>query len=970
MASAVFCAATGATTGVANAQPAADKKVEKVTVTGSRIKRPGATSSSPTVTVGSDELRLRLTNGLQEVVQQLPGARPEQGPNVNNGQTGIARVDLRGMGPQRSLVLVNGRRVQPSDLNSIVDINQVPLAMVDRIDVITGGASSVYGADAVAGVVNFILKKNFEGVEVAAAATTTDRGDGNIYRVDGTMGASFDGGKGNVAISLGYYNRQPIFQGNRPLGQVSISSQTGAFQGSDLTFPTVIGNAPVRIVNPLTGTLDPYVTGGPQSYNFNPVNLYQTQGERYSLFGAGHYDISPSVHAYFEAMFSQNVQNTVQAPAPVNNALSFSANSPFMSASIRDELCLLAGIPLGAGVGQCANAATPPTITGIQVQRRLLEMGNRLANLEVNSYNMTAGLNGEFGGLLSGWEWDAYLTHGNSKRTTVTSGGAALSRLQQGLLLTPAGNACQNPANGCVPINLFGGPGSITAPMANFLSLGTISGDQIIQDVFNMSFTGDLGWFKSPLAGEGIDLALGAEYRSIKARIFADQAAQIAGEIIGGGAPTVPFSGYQDFYEVFAESYVPLIDDTTLIKSLGLELGYRVAASENQYTTPAGVHFLSNPGLTRSYKLGVDWKPFEDLRLRGMLQRALRAPNANELFSPVTTGLSNLVTDPCQLALPVGNPALTLLCTQTGAPPATIGAIPAPIAGQINNTGGGNPNLAPEKADTRTVGFVYQPSWFKNFYVSVDYFDIKVKDAISSASAVTIMNGCFSPVQNPAQTFNAFCALIQRNAITGSLNGGGGVPKGVTTASSNLGRIQTKGYEFAADYRFDLDDVGLDGWGSMRLGFLGEKWESWKFQSDPLSPNRECVTFYSTACTAPRPEWKWDQRTTWSMGDLDLSVRWRHISSVVVEPLPNGPNPATIFPAFRSIPTYDYFDVSAQYEVLPELTVSALVTNVFDKDAPNVGNTIGSTATNLGNTFPATYDAAGRYLTLGVNVKY
>lgn len=448
-----------------------------------------------------------------------------------------------------------------------------------------------------------------------------------------------------------------------------------------------------------------------------------------------------------------------------------------------------------------------------------------------------------------------------------------------------------------------------------------------------------------------LNLALGAEFREVSGGNTSDGATQTAGEVLGTGAPTPDRSGKIKFNEYFMEASLPLVSGKPGIKALNAEAGYR----DTTFKTASG---SQNYG---SWKVGLDYTPFTGLRFRGQQQRATRAPNINELYQPIVTGLSNLATDPCQGASI--NPAdagkagtLTNLCQQTGVPTNQIGSVAAPSAGQVNSTSGGNPNLGPEQATTSTIGLVFEPEFAKGLSVTLDYWRIKIDKAVSSATVPQTVSGCYTAALNPGLAYNAFCQAIQRDGLTGGLNNG----TGVSTQSSNLGKYDTSGVDLGANYRLMLKDLGAPNWGRVDLSLLVSYQGKYDFKSLPLDtvPTIKCAGFYGLDCGTPYSKTKWTQRATWSFGDFAFGYNWRHLSSVVVQQDSN-----TWLPDYSSIKGFDYVDLSGSWQVLKNLKVALAVNNAFNRQPPIVGNTIGGTGPNSGNTFPLTYDVIGRRYT-------
>jgi iron complex outermembrane recepter protein len=920
--------------------------IEEVTVTGTRIKSPGATANSPIASIGADEIAFRQPISVEDIIKTLPWAAPAVGPGTNNGNGGNATIDLRGFGPQRTLVLLDGRRLVPGDLNARVDTNVIPVALLERIDLVTGGASAVYGADAVTGVVNFITKRNFEGVDVSGSWGSSEESDGERQRIDVTMGANSGDGRGNVTLHAGYTKMEPVLQGDRKLGLRSLSSISGNPEGSSAGVPvaTTATGAGLVQLDPATGTFVPFY----ESYNFNPLNYYQTPIERTQVTGSARYEVAEKVELYGQAMFTRSDVTPNLAPSGTFfNNYAIPIGNPFIPEPARQQICAAQGI----AVADCV-AGNPQEVI-MQARRRFVELGPRINQHENDMIQYTLGVRGDITG---SWSYDAYFSHGEFDQVRTQADWGSFSKVQQALRVVDLNAGCIDPSNGCVPLNVFGPAGSITPEMIGFFNLDSIARRQIEQDVIEGSLSGDLGDIRSPWSNYPIGVAMGAEYRKVKAANKSDSASQIGGEVLGTGAPTPDRTGMIEFTEGYAEVIIPLVSDRTLVHSLSVEGGYRYTRFE-----------LDGSNTYGSWKYGGEWAPISDLRFRAMQQRATRAPNINELFEPLITGLSNLAADPCQGAnvsqAEANTPGtLSNLCLRTGAPLASIGNIAAPAAGQINWTSGGNPLLGPEEADTTTVGFVWEPSFVNNLMLSFDYYLIKLDGAISTATTTDVLDDCFSVARNPTRAYVAACDQISRSPISGDLNARDAL--GVVTPLSNLGKYETDGFDLSVNYRFALADLGFDSqWGSISIGFDGNHTRSSKFQATPNSVNRECATFYSIACGNPTPDYKFTQRTTWTLGDFDLSYQWRYISSVKEEGLTSN-----FLPAFRKIDAYNWVDLSAAWQATEQIRASLSIFNALDKGAPNVGNSIGSTTTNSGNTFPQVYDAIGRYYTLGLRV--
>ena len=995
-----------------DAQAEAAQSQQDVVVTGSRIGRPDLEVASPVNVIGSQEIDYRQPATAEELLRDLPSVRPSIGPGVNNGSGGAATIDLRGIGVERTLVLVDGRRVTPFGLDGVVDLNTVPVGLLDRVDVVTGGASTVYGADAVAGVVNFITKRDFSGIEATANYRISERGDARRFRGDLLVGGNFAEGRGNAVLSLGYTKADPLLHTQREISRVPISSVTGLFSGATAAQVTIFGspsNAALglatganlgAVVNPATGFLQ---TATPaDTFNTNNGTYFQTPLNRINTFGSARYEVSDAVELYTSAMFTRNIVTLQLASSGTfGNTYQLPLNNPYLPAGVRSQLC--AGFDTNAAVAgiqpispaDCATAAAVqggPGTAGYReipviAQRRFTEFGPRLNEVESRQFQVQAGIRGNLG---AGLKYDLSGQYGETSQAQLRGNWGSFSKVQQALraFRTAAGApVCSNTANGCVPLNLFGQNGSITQDQLNFIDLDALINRKVSLGVITGSVSGDLFGLTSPFSSSPIGFAVGGEYRDISARSQPDNPSQIQGEVLGTGARTPPDFGQYDVKEVFGELIVPLVSDVPFFYRLQAEAGIRYS----DYSTT---------GTSTTWKAGGNWEPFSGFKFRGMYQRAVRSPNIQELFQSPVQGLGNLTTDPCQGAVTA---ALGALCVATGAPAGTIGSIPAPTSGQINNTTSGNPNLDVERATTYTLGGIISPrDILPGFSLTVDYFNIKVKQAISAPAQGDILNGCYSAALNPTFTNNAFCALIQRNPLTGSLNGAGETP-GVILSSSNLGRIETAGIDFGVNQRVPLADLGVNGTpGTISFGFNATWLDYYHFQATPNAINRDCTARYSpTGCTNPRVEWKWNGRVSYQHEKFDVSLLWTHVSPAELEPFlatrlagntpqPGGPNPTLtgsanfvldgiqytnqptggVQPRFRSIPAYDYFDLALRFMPTEQFELSLTVDNLFDTDPSLVGSGVGGTAFNSGNTFPTIYDPIGRSYTVGARVRF
>ena len=961
---------------------------EAIVVTGSRIQNPNIDNASPVSVVNAEELQFQQAITPEESLRQIPGVVPSVGSNVNNGNGGATYINLRGLGEQRNLVLLNGTRLVPQGLNGLTNIDVIPVALLERMDVLTGGAGAVYGADAISGVVNFVTKKDFEGVDLSATNQITEEGDGYALSADLVVGGNFADNRGNAVFAVGYTDRDAVFQGDRDYGFNNISSFSGNAGGSSTAVPTVI-----TVPGTNSGTLQ--VDGDSlrpfySPFNFNPYNIYQTPLKQYRLYGAANFEVSEALEVFAEGMFVQSTTSTIIAPSGTfREVLTTPLSNPYLSDGIRNQICGFDtdsdtdGVQRLFGQAECdaAALATDPNsadyrTVDLDYGRRFVEFGPRVSDYRTRLFQVKAGARG---GLTSNLDWEVFGAYGESENVQRQSGNGILSRLQQSVLSTST-EECLDTTNSCVPINLFGPLGSLTPEVQQFLDVGNSSTEGAELSQIQGAITGDLGF---GLGADPIGVAVGVEYRDYYAFSRSDLLSQTPGEVLGNGAASPDTDGSYDVKEVFGELIIPVVSNATWADELTLELAGRIS----DYSTT---------GTEYTWKAGGTFTPLPGFQIRGGYQRVTRAPNIAELFDVPTTGLDNFGSDPCAGSAPVNDANLRAICLAQGAPANTIGNIIVDPAGQVNVTSGGNPNLDAEFANTWTAGFVIQPVFVPNFTMTIDYYNIEVTDAITEPTIGDVFAACFD--NNPSPT-NPDCTAIRRNPATGNLFGSAATTPGLPLNLTNQGRIFTDGIDLTMNWGTDLGFAGLD------LSFGGNWTNRNQFkanQDDPLSLNRDCVGFYSINCSSIQPEFSFSQRTTLAFDDVDLSLRWRFIDAVEYEPrqlfadfadadsanrdengalLPvadqdcpdfqgEDPGGCVVQPDFRSISAEHYFDLTAVWRAAENFTFTAAVLNLFDNEPKVVGSNIGSTSYNSGNTYPSTYDAIGRRFSVSARLNF
>lgn len=951
-----------------------EEDVEVIAITGSRIRAPGVESSSPIFSLDSKEIGYLQQPEFERVLRSLPATIPADGGNVNNGSAGAATVDLRGLGPQRNLVLMNGKRMVPYNTDGRVDTAGIPTALIDRIDVVTGGASAVYGSDAIAGAVNVILKRDFQGVAVDFNHAETSEADGDTDNISITVGSNSEDGRGNAVLSMSWMERKPVLLGDRSLGLFGINSNSGSglaefLAGEEATLPpsgcggpfvvdlsgsgstTAIPTRFELIGTGVDGQFREDGTIGPECsrFNFNPFNFYQTGAVRYTATALAHYEVSDDAEVYSIFNYTSTTVDQQVAPSGTfGQAFDIPLANPFIGTQALQFM--LDGANGAVADGSLLDGGSWNDVNGngvvdtedylnVRLRRRTLELGPRTERFGADLWQITTGIRGV---IFEEWDYDLSYQYGESNRTTVRDGYTNLTNIQNALDSVD-GVTCANGDASCVPINLFGGFGTITDEMAGYARAVALQQQKYVQEIASFILTGPVDLITIPTAGAPLAVSFGYEHRKETGSLTPDECLKLAPASCQGGAGgnLLPISGGYKVDEFFFEGILPVFDGKYFAEKLDIEVGFRTS----DYDTT---------GSTESWKVGLNWRPVESLLLRVMQQKANRAPNVGELASPVVSGLDNAVVDPCSRENAGSiDAALTALCISTGMTAAQVGVIPDIISGQINTFNGSDPNAlpGPEEADTFTAGFVWTPDLdgVEDFTLSLDYYDIDIQDIIGNFSAQEILDGCYVDA-NPVE-----CAKINR--VGGDLTGSSA---GLDQFTTNLKFLRAEGIEIGFNFGFDLDDMGM-------LTFSGNinKYLTQESQSSSNVPVIDCKGYVGTSCD-PISDLRWIQRTTWEWDDLTVSMQWRHISSVDVE----LPEVDLRFVEFRSIDSYDYVDLFASYQVTEYASVTFGIDNLFEKDPPVVGNDLGDTSSNSGNTFPSNYDPLGRMYRAGVKFRF
>ena len=953
-----------------------EEPIVEIVVTGTRLGSANNSSPSPITVLDSEELQRQGTPRVEDLVNTLPQINSTLNLGADGAAvaplTGTATADLRGIGALRTLVLINGRRTAPGDAyNPSSDLNTIPSVLVKRVEVLTGGASAIYGSDAISGVVNFVLDTNFTGFKVDVQGSinrgSNDRGDlqaiarsagysprsGSIYDggtqdVSAVFGQDVFDGKGHVTAYAGYRRASETTGASRDYGACTLIETGSTLQclgdnttalgqfvpgnGNQLTLDTANGHA-----------FRPLAAG--DLYNPAPYQDLQRPDTRIIAGAFASYKFSDAASLYGEAQFMNDKTTQGFDPSgttPTGAALNvygINCNNPLLSASQVNDLCTSAGLG-------------PLDTAQVGIGRRNLEGGRRTDEFVHNSYRMVLGLKGA---ISEPWSYDVSLVYGRLNEHETLSNDVSVSDVANALNVVNVNGVptCQSVVDGtdpaCVPYNIFQ-VGGVTPAAASYISgRGTQSG-YVERTIANVQLIGDLSHYGivSPLAHSGVGIAAGAEYR-VEGIHYHPNEAYLNADLVST-PPTRATDGTFRVAEVFSELKVPLIQDRPFAKELVLNLSDRYA------------HYLPQ-GNVNAYGIGLEWAPIEAFRLRGSVSRAVRAPTAFELYTPQVLFQTPFV-DACAGPTPIASAAQ---CANSGVTAAQYGHIASQSA--VNALVGGNPQLKPETADTVTAGIVLTP--LSNVLFSADYWRIKANKFISNVPAQLALPSCL----NTGNPFN--CALIQRDA-NGSLSTGLGAGAGrVLSTRYNTGSYGNSGIDFEGRYNLSLKSFAAAA-GSLEFSFTGSIALDNPIAVTPGTAPVDCTDLYGPTCstvgpTTPVPRWRHRLRMTWETpSTFEVSLNWRHVgrlNSEFTSSNPNLSNPANIFPGEAYIAAYDYFDLETGMDVTDHIHVKLGINNVADKRPPVIGLINNPLLVN-GNMAAGVYDVLGRYMFLGLTAKY
>ena len=955
----LYAAVCAAWTGAALAESVT---LENIVVTGSRIERADLSGPSPVVSIPGEVFAQSGAISLERTLDLYPQVLATAGATSNDpSNDGQANVSLRGLGPNRTLVLLDGRRLMPADGNGSVDLNTIPPALVESVELMTGGASAAYGSDAIAGVVNVRLRQRFEGVELEGSTASTERGDGTTYSAGITAGTSFGGGAGSVMAYAGYSSRAAIRQDERdfssypleyvqgladglgPGGSFIRSGSTITEEGINIVFSDrAVFNSIFESYGYAPGTVPPQAgigvngdgslyttgTGAPGSvvnyrgdrenvmfndrsfavYNFAPDTALQMPLERWSGFLRGSYDVGETIELHAQVLYADYTVERQLAPAAAGILL-IPPTNPFVPPDLQRLLA-------------SRNSAAAP----YRYFRRMSEVGPQSADNERTVLQWTLGADGR---LNADWAYEVYLQHGVNDRSEHLTNAVSLSRLQELTFAADGGTSiCEGGFN---PFRA----GAFSAECARYVAVAASSEVEVRQSIAEASVNGPLG----ALPGGPLRLAAGMLYKKDEFDYRADPAVSALLPGVPGvfgprpdisGFPGAPDrSGDEHNLDVYVEALLPLLSERRGVESLELGLGYRYSDH-------------SRVGSVDSYKADLSYRPVSRFQLRGSLQHAVRVPSIEEFYYPLVPDQFVIPRpDPCDTRSTARNgpdrAAVEALCLAQGVPAALLPDYQFDLR-RVDGVSGGNPELQSEEADTITLGFVLTVPSFMNrgedLRLSLDGYRIEIEHGIGRWDAESAVARCFDRTYNPAfDNANVYCTFFTRESITGNIF--------AEIRDRNIGGIETAGVDLQVDWGIDV------GPGRLAITALGTFVDYWRY----LDPSGGSIEYAGTVggggLGRTLPQWKSLLNLGYAWNDLALDGRWRHL---------DGASDVN-YRDFK-VPSYDYLDIGARYApasgALQGASLWLGVDNVFDEDPPIFPTW------QQANTDPSVYDVLGR----------
>jgi iron complex outermembrane receptor protein len=853
------------------AQDSGANDVERIQVTGSRIKRTDMETASPVSVFDAEAIEASGFTTMEKFIHNLPSMNGAMnGSNVNNGSGGYASANLRGLGSARTLILINGRRYASGDLNAI------PMAMIQRVEVLRDGASTIYGSDAIAGVVNFITKKDFEGAEFSAQYDLTGEGDGETTKLSGVVGTS--SGNGSVVLGLEYQNRNSISQGDRAFSRVPLNEEDGKLvTGGSSTIPygtwSPEGDNNSYVVDPQTGEVRQY-NSQVDAYNFAPASYLKSPQELFTINAVANYDINRDLRVFLEGGYANRQSNQLMA-----------AEGTFWGATV------------------AAEHPDNPIGEDVVMYRRLAETGGRQYTQDFSDYRMVLGFEGY---LDNGWSWDVSYNYARFVDASVDYGRANPTRFEN--LLDPALCAADDLCSEIGVWNPFEA-GTLTQEMIDYATVPNSPVERGTTKQLMANLTGDTGSWSLP-AGS-IAWAAGVEKRWEKYSNQPDGAA-LLDQIYNVAA--VPTNGSYDVEEIYVEADIPLLRDLPGVQSLDLSAAVR----RSDY------NFLDAQTTT---KFGLEYVPKDGLLVRATIAEGFRAPTISDLYGPQLTSYSSY-TDPCIEYGDSNNDTLVANCQADGLDP---------DFNLSNNQAAtllsGNENLKPETSDSFTFGVVYQPEFMDNLNIAVDYYDIEIENGIGAPSTSFIANQCYN-----SESFSSpACDDILGPEAVGTKSWDGsdyrdaqGYISGVDAITQNISTFETSGIDFDVNWSdkvagglltLRLDGTYLDKYSYQVQEGVAPLELAGKFGADTNLAGR--IAAFSKVRTNLTASYKVD----------DIAVSWTSRYQSGVDDINYSESDLS-----SSVGSYIYHDMQASYFFNAETTFTFGIRNLFDKQPPYVSN--------------------------------
>lgn len=945
---------------------AQDVAVDEIVVTGSRIRRDTFNAPLPVATIDSEQIVASGHVSVGDMLMDLPminAASNSQNTSTSLFLAGQARADIRGLGPTRTLVLQDGRRIVFSDASSpAVDLNLMPSMMVDRVETMAGGASAVYGSEAIAGVVNLIMKKEFEGFQLETQVGTSEEGDGETFRISGLYGTKLLDDRLNILVGGEVSREEPVMQRDRDWANPGIRrnnrenpqtvvpasrsnvTPTATFQLGTNRSVTLDYRDPsqvVRLSAPCaTAVVAPTCQDEALFYSAT-LNALQAKSQRGTIRGYADYRVTDNIKAFADVTYSKVDGYGIFQPAFSNTAgggtmpVTLKGDNAFLNGNTATAAALRAEwLDAGKSLDSSSTA---------QVGKFWREFGGRDVKTERETIRAVIGMEGDFEAASRKFNWDWYAQYGETSGKTTSYNIPNVKRVQQATdAVTVNGQiVCRDVearAAGCVPWDLVNGANPLAVAWANGVST---TDQEVKQTVVAANISTDL--FELPAGPVGF--AMGAEYRKEES-FFAQDELGASGALFFNAIGTR--EGEYDTKEAYAEVRVPLLRDLPFFHELTFEAAGRVAD-------------YSSIGKADQYQARLEWAPVEDVRFRASQGTAVRAPNIVELYAPQSVNFTTTAADPCDSASFAGasaaNQALRLKnCSAAiaGYDPTTFTSNFGPGRPSLELLQGGNPDLGAEKAHTYNLGVVIQPRWIPNLQMSLDFFKYNISDQIDTIPINTLLQDlCYQSTED--YNSNPYCALIVRDPSGAEAGVAGGVSR-VILIDQNVAKVKVEGYDASIQYALDLEDTFNKAWGRLSFRLDGTWMYRWAVQGLP----GEDYAQLANTITNATPEWKAQGTIQWNYKDLGLSWTTHYIGSMIS---------TTAFTEEQLSPYYtgDYYshDLRVQYNLNDQMALRGGIINLTDENPPYLPETYTGTSTGASN-----YDNRGRFFYVGATFRY